>query len=326
MVQTESQYVFLYKAVSEILRCGDTEVFAQVLADAYRELSTMGKGSNDKTGLQLEYQRLIYVGRDDSVNGISEATKEYNHLKNRYHNILPYDTHRVKLLHMPGVPGSDYINASWMPSFHYPNMYIATQSPKDNTVEDFWRMVHEQSASTIVMLNNVSEEGKIKCAVYWPKKDGEEIQHGSSKIKLISSEESSDVIRRELSVSHASDGFNSIRLVRMWHFTGLSEKEMQVSGITFISLVEQITRWQKQQAYTPAVVHCTGGVGRTGVFIAIANSLEQLKLEGTVDVFQNCLQLRRSRPFMIQSVEQYDFIYRALVEYVDHFDNYESLK
>ena len=51
----------------------------------------------DKTGIQVEYQRLVYIAKEDSNGKFIEATKEYNHNKNRYHNILPYEKNRVKL-------------------------------------------------------------------------------------------------------------------------------------------------------------------------------------------------------------------------------------
>ena len=38
MVQTEVQYVFIYRAVGEMLCCGVTEIYAQNLAGRYREL------------------------------------------------------------------------------------------------------------------------------------------------------------------------------------------------------------------------------------------------------------------------------------------------
>ena len=51
----------------------------------------------EKTGVQVEYQRLVYVAKEDIHGKFVEATKEYNHSKNRYHNILPYEKNRVKL-------------------------------------------------------------------------------------------------------------------------------------------------------------------------------------------------------------------------------------
>jgi protein-tyrosine phosphatase len=40
--------------------------------------------------------------------------------------------------------------------------------PMDNTVCDFWRMVWEQHLELILMLTNLEEYSKTKCAKYWP--------------------------------------------------------------------------------------------------------------------------------------------------------------
>lgn len=42
-----------------------------------------------------------------------------------------------------------------------PKAYIATQGPKRNTVNDFWRMVWQENVKYIVMVANVDENGKV---------------------------------------------------------------------------------------------------------------------------------------------------------------------
>ena len=43
------------------------------------------------------------------------------------------------------------------------------------------------------------------------------------------------------------------------------------------------------------------GVGRTGVFIALCNMIERVRVEGVVDVFQTVRGLRAQRPAMVQT-------------------------
>ena len=70
----------------------------------------------------------------------------------RYNTGMPYDHSRAKLDSIDGIPGSDYINANYIPGTRRRDAYIATQGPLPSTVADFWRMCWEQNVHTIVML------------------------------------------------------------------------------------------------------------------------------------------------------------------------------
>ncbi|VDD93344.1 unnamed protein product [Enterobius vermicularis] len=60
----------------------------------------------------------------------------------------------------------------------------------------------------------------------------------------------------------------------------------------------------------------SNGGGRSGAFIALDANLELLKKTGQIDVFEYGKTLINSRPHLIDSVEQYQFIYDALAEAV----------
>lgn len=45
------------------------------------------------------------------------ANLPINRAKNRLMNMIPYDSSRVTLHAIPGIDGSDYINASWIDGY-----------------------------------------------------------------------------------------------------------------------------------------------------------------------------------------------------------------
>jgi protein-tyrosine phosphatase len=91
-----------------------------------------------------------------------------NRVKNRYPDIKCYDQTRVKLSKVEDREGSDYINANFVEGYKDRKKWICAQGPLEHTVADFWRMVHEQKVDIIIMLTNLEEYNRIKCAQYWP--------------------------------------------------------------------------------------------------------------------------------------------------------------
>ncbi|XP_058272942.1 receptor-type tyrosine-protein phosphatase beta isoform X2 [Hemibagrus wyckioides] len=107
--------------------------------------------------LSEEFEDLKDVGRNQTLDA---ARLPENRCKNRYNNILPYDSTRVKLSCLEDDLCSDYINASFMPGNNFRREYIATQGPLPGTKDDFWRMVWEQNVHNVVMVTQCAEKGR----------------------------------------------------------------------------------------------------------------------------------------------------------------------
>jgi len=73
---------------------------------------------------------------------------------------------------------------------------------------------------------------------------------------------------------------------------------------------------QEDEKYSPIVIHCSAGVGRTGTFCCISNSVERLEKSGHVDIFSTVKSIREQRAFSVQTPEQYQFCYSGILEYV----------
>nr|XP_050858263.1 tyrosine-protein phosphatase Lar isoform X10 [Vespula vulgaris] len=317
MVQTEDQYIFIHDALLEAVICGNTEVPARNLHSHIQKL--MQPEIDNITGMELEFKKLSNI-KADSTRFIS-ANLPCNKHKNRLVHILPYECSRVCLQPQRNIEGSDYINASLIDGYRYRGAYIATQGPLCDTTDDFWRMLWEHNSTIVVMLTKLKEMGREKCHQYWP--SDRSIRYQCFVVDPIAEYNMPQYILREFKVTDARDGAS--RTVRQFQFIDWPEQGVPKSGDGFIDFIGQVHKTKEQFGQDgPITVHCSAGVGRTGVFITLSIVLERMQYEGVVDIFQTVRILRTQRPAMVQTEDQYQFCYRASLEYLGSFDHYAN--
>ncbi|XP_035282760.1 receptor-type tyrosine-protein phosphatase delta isoform X10 [Anguilla anguilla] len=318
MVQTEDQYIFIHDALLEAVMCGTTEVPARNLYAYIQKLTQIESGEN-VTGMELEFKRLANTKAHTSR--FISANLPCNKFKNRLVNIMPYESTRVCLQPIRGVEGSDYINASFIDGYRQQKAYIATQGPLAETTEDYWRMLWEHNSTIVVMLTKLREMGREKCHQYWPAERSARYQYFV--VDPMAEYNMPQYILREFKVTDARDGQS--RTVRQFQFTDWPEQGVPKSGEGFIDFIGQVHKTKEQFGQDgPISVHCSAGVGRTGVFITLSIVLERMRYEGVVDIFQTVKMLRTQRPAMVQTEDQYQFCYRAGLEYLGSFDHYAT--
>ncbi|XP_048832206.1 receptor-type tyrosine-protein phosphatase S isoform X1 [Brienomyrus brachyistius] len=318
MVQTEDQYSFIHDALLEAVACGSTEVPARSLYSYIQKLSQVESGEH-VTGMELEFKRL--ANSKAHTSRFISANLPCNKFKNRLVNIMPYETTRVCLQPIRGLEGSDYINASFIDGYRQQKAYIATQGPLAETTEDFWRMLWENNSTIVVMLTKLREIGREKCHQYWPAERSARYQYFV--VDPMAEYNMPQYILREFKVTDARDGQS--RTVRQFQFTDWPEQGVPKSGEGFIDFIGQVHKTKEQFGQDgPISVHCSAGVGRTGVFITLSIVLERMRYEGVVDIFQTVKMLRTQRPAMVQTEDEYQFCYQAGLEYLGSFDHYAT--
>uniref|UniRef100_A0A8D2LR11 Receptor-type tyrosine-protein phosphatase delta n=1 Tax=Varanus komodoensis TaxID=61221 RepID=A0A8D2LR11_VARKO len=318
MVQTEDQYSFIHDSLLEAVACGNTEVPARNLYTYIQKLAQIEAGEH-VTGMELEFKRL--ANSKAHTSRFISANLPCNKFKNRLVNIMPYETTRVCLQPIRGVEGSDYINASFIDGYRQQRAYIATQGPLAETTEDFWRMLWENNSTIVVMLTKLREMGREKCHQYWPAERSARYQYFV--VDPMAEYNMPQYILREFKVTDARDGQS--RTVRQFQFTDWPEQGVPKSGEGFIDFIGQVHKTKEQFGQDgPISVHCSAGVGRTGVFITLSIVLERMRYEGVVDIFQTVKMLRTQRPAMVQTEDEYQFCYQAALEYLGSFDHYAT--
>ncbi|XP_063390066.1 tyrosine-protein phosphatase 69D [Cydia fagiglandana] len=319
------------------------------LAAAYAE-----RQADSDYGFQKEFELLQMLPEcyPDRTTHASEARE--NQPKNRYPDIKAYDQTRVKLSQIDGITGSDYINANYVMGYKEHKQFICAQGPTDTTVNDFWRMIWEHGLELIVMLTNLEEYSKVKCSKYWPDEDRGSRAFGAITVHHVSEKRYSDYIVRELKIvkqATNSEGQpivenngvakrngdckdpesgsaptsprevkDNTRVVRQYHFLMWKDFAAPEHPQSILKFIKRMNEAWSHLMGRPVVVHCSAGVGRTGTLVALDCLLEQLRTTRRAAVFTTVAELRRQRNFLVQSLKQYIFVYRALVEYAHYGD------
>ncbi|XP_026534944.1 tyrosine-protein phosphatase non-receptor type 21 isoform X3 [Notechis scutatus] len=270
-----------------------------------------------------EYERIQkkrLVEGDCSIACLPENAE-----RNRFQDVLPYDDTRVEL-----VPTKEnntgYINASHI-KVCVGGMewdYIATQGPLQNTCQDFWQMVWEQGVAIITMVTAEEEVGREKSFRYWPRLGSRHntVTYGRFKITTRFRTDSGCYATTGLKIKHLLTGQERT----VWHlqYTDWPEHGCPEDTKGFLSYLEEIQSVRRHTNSTadpaipnpPLLVHCSAGVGRTGVVILSEIMIACLEHNEALDIPRMLEMLRQQRMMMVQTLSQYTFVYGVLIQFL----------
>lgn len=260
--------------------------------------------------LMLKRQSTKYKADKTYPTTVAENPK--NIKKNRYKDILPYDHSLVELSMITSDEDSSYINASFIKGVYGPKAYIATQGPLPTTVLDFWRMIWEYSVLVIVMACMEFEMGKKKCERYWAEPGEMQLQLGPFSISCETENRKSDYTIRTLKAKFNSE----TRTIYQFHYKNWPDHDVPSSIDPILELIWDVRSYQEDNS-VPICIHCSAGCGRTGVICAIDYTWMLLKdgiIPENFSVFNLIQEMRTQRPSFVQTQEQYELVYNAVVE------------
>lgn len=271
---------------------------------------------------QREYQRVESAIQNQSKKwSLDNALNPINSCRNRYSNVLPWDDTRVKL--PVKANKSDYINASYVNvDDHW--KYIATQGPKNNTVHHFWSMaLHEaiknnEDSILVLMITPLIESDMIKCCKYWPDSIDKQwdltedvVRDGVDFNNLIITNDN-ETKYDDYTLTQLTISTNNIKkTIFHYYYYDWSDSKVPNSGDSLIQLLNTLNQCKSHHGISRPIIHCSAGVGRTGTFIALDYLFNsQALLSSLTDPIYDTLdRLRNDRLMMIQTFNQYNYLY-----------------
>ncbi|ROL47774.1 Tyrosine-protein phosphatase non-receptor type 3 [Anabarilius grahami] len=235
---------------------------------------------------------------------MSSAKQSENMDKNRYKDVLPYDITRVVLQE----EGDDYINASLVKTEPAGCVlrYIAAQGPLPNTCTHFWRSVWEQDVSVIIMLTTLTERGRTKCHQYWPHPP-EVRDYGYLQVCCHSEECNLAYVTRELTVTNTQLGQQ--RSITHLQYVAWPDHGVPEDSSDFLDFVQSMRSMRGESV--PLMVHCSAGIGRTGVLITMETAMTLMEKEKPVYPLEIITLMRAQRAMLVQTSVRSCFLART---------------
>lgn len=305
LVQTEEQYIFIHDALLEAIESGETNINQTYLSRYIHSLQA-SDALEEKTEpwKMLETQfKLVTSFLPKDFNLVS-ANKPCNQLKNRTLDLLPVESARVHLTPKPGVDGSDYINATWFQGFHKLREFIVTQHPLELTAQDFWQMIWDHNAQTVVMLSSLDDQ---EFGIFWPVAN-EEMEAENFRVKFVDEGDQGGFVTRDFTVHSLQDDYELP--VRMIHCANWPHNCSPITSI--FELINLVQEWHIEYQNGPIVVIDRYGGTEAATFCCLTTLGKQLEYENHVDVYMYAKLYHNKRPGIWKCQDDCLLLYRAL--------------
>uniref|UniRef100_A0A2M4BET6 Protein tyrosine phosphatase n=1 Tax=Anopheles marajoara TaxID=58244 RepID=A0A2M4BET6_9DIPT len=290
LVQTEEQYIFIHDALVEAIDSGETNIKADAIGGLVNHLD------------YIDGQYKLIISYQPKEINLTSSLKPVNAIKNRS-SLVPLEGSRVHLTPKPGVEGSDYINATWLHGFRRLRDFIVTQHPLIETFKDFWQMVWDHNAQTVVLLSSVDNMSFLQ---FWPN-ESEPIESDYYRIRLVSETSEGDYIVRSFVIQSIQDDYELN--VKMFENPAWPDMNNTRSIFDFVLRVHE--RCSEYRNGPIVVVDRYGGF-QACQFCCISSLAMQLEYDRTANIYTYAKLYHNRRPGIWTSYDDIRQIYRIL--------------
>uniref|UniRef100_A0A915BNT7 Tyrosine-protein phosphatase domain-containing protein n=2 Tax=Parascaris univalens TaxID=6257 RepID=A0A915BNT7_PARUN len=277
---------------------------------AYFDISEQEKVSMQKNVIAEDVDdfigRMTSMGKSQMMADHDNMHRKQRHIfsftenlmKNRYKNIVLFDEGAVILSTGKRDKSSDtYIHATNIKT-KFGN-YVLAQSPKPETLNDWYRMIWQLNIAVIVCLIPLST--KEDCAKYFERKVGKKLKHKRFTIRTMTTRREEDCNIYELKFSN-KDFKEDDRMIHLINFTKWKIIVRPPEPRKFLAMMRSVWATEASansvgddKTSSPTLVHGVTGTRRTGTYVIMSMLCRQMSEHHQISLLKVCSRVRHFR-------------------------------
>ncbi|XP_061185070.1 receptor-type tyrosine-protein phosphatase epsilon-like [Saccostrea echinata] len=305
MIQNADQYAFLYHALYEFFRRKWKFIGKDDFVQLYRDMEKQETRKrctdefNELTSLRPNYS-------DDNF----ETGKKYQNL-NVTKSVLPVEQYLMYLT--SNIHGREpYYNAVSASSFSRAEEFISAQLPVTDAAVDLVRLLIDQESSFLISLNPLADVEELKD---WVSEEMKTFNLNPYEITKVEQRTLSEEMQKTtIKLKGKEVTTHKVQIFECLNWK--SSDRIPAEPSTLTNLIKQFSLDRKSDTDGHITVISKDGATCCGVFCTVYNAIEQLEIDGEVDILTIVQQLQIRRPEMISTKEEYEFCFKAVCNYL----------